>query len=224
VGRGHLQRLAVPHDALARHGVLRPGEALPGGLAADDHRQGEDVAHEILVDVVQDAAGVLPCVGFRCVRGMAFLPQKLRGAQENSRSQLPSDDIGPLIEKQREVAVAVDPFGHVFTDDCLACRTDGKRLSQFLAASMRHHGELGAESFDMLGLAFEEVHRNQQWEVGVLRACGLDASIDLGLHPLPDRVAGRPNHHGPARRAVLRQLRLGQHILVPPRKVLVLRS
>ena len=173
---------------------------------------------------MQDAAGILPRVGFRGVRGVALLPQKLRGAQEDSRPQLPPDDIGPLIEKQREIAVAVDPFGHVFADDCFACRTDGERLGQFLAAAMRHDGELGAESLDMLGLAFEEVHRDQQREVRVLRAGGLDAPVDLGLHPLPDRVAVGPDDHGPARRTVLGQLRLGQDILVPPWEVLVLRS
>src|SRR5262245_35119447 len=76
----------------------------------------------------------------------------------------------------------------------------------------------------MLGLAFEEVHRYQQWKVRVLRARGLDAPVDLGLHSLPDRVAGRPDDHGPAGRTVLGQLRLGQDILVPPWEVLVLRS
>src|SRR6185295_1684897 len=92
-------------------------------FAANDHRHGQHVAQEILVDVAQDAAGILPGVGLGGVRGVALLPEKLRGAQEDSRSQLPPHDIGPLIEKQREIAVAIDPFRHVFADDRFTCRT-----------------------------------------------------------------------------------------------------
>ncbi len=83
--RGHLQRLAVAHDALAGHRVLRTCEPFLGGLTANDHRHGQDAAHVFVVDVVQDVAGILPRVGFGGVRGVAFLPQELRGAQEDSR-------------------------------------------------------------------------------------------------------------------------------------------
>src|ERR1700730_18721909 len=89
---------------------------------------------------------------------------------------------------------------------------------------MRHDRKLRTESLDMLGFALEEVHRDQQREVSVLRSCGLDPPVDLRLHPLPYRVAVRPDDHGSARRTVLGQLRLGQDILVPPWKVFLLGS
>src|ERR1700737_2206465 len=76
----------------------------------------------------------------------------------------------------------------------------------------------------MLSLTFEEVHRDQQREVRVLRSGGLDPYVHLRLHPPPYRVAVGPDHHGSASRTVLRQLRLGQDILVPPRKIVLLRS
>src|SRR4029077_20671430 len=90
--------------------------------------------------------------------------------------------------------------------------------------AMRHDGKFRTESLDMLGLALEEVHRDEQREVGLLRAGGLDPAVDLRLHPLPDRIAVRPDDHGSARWTVLGQFRLGQGILVPPWEVLVLRS
>src|SRR3954468_2229360 len=68
--------------------------------------------------------------------------------------------------------------------------------AKLLAATVRHHGKLWAEALDVLGLALEEAHRNQQREVGVPCAGGLDPCVDLGLHPLPDRVAGGPDDHG----------------------------
>ena len=41
---------------------------------------------------------------------MTFLPQEFGGAQEDSRSQLPSHDVRPLVEQQRQIAVTVDPL------------------------------------------------------------------------------------------------------------------
>jgi formate hydrogenlyase subunit 3/multisubunit Na+/H+ antiporter MnhD subunit len=57
----------------------------------------------------------------------------------------------------------------------------------------------------------------------VLRAGGLDAPVDLGLHPLPDGVAVRTDDHGAAHGPVVGELGLGDHVLVPPREVVCLR-
>ena len=46
----------------------------------------------------------------------------------------------------------------------------------------------------------------------------LDPVIELALHPLPQRVTGRPDHHRTASRPVLGKLRLGDHILIPAGK------
>ena len=75
----------------------------------------------------------------------------------------------------------------------------------------------------VVGLAPEVALRDEHWEVAVLGAGRLDALVDLRLHPLPDRVAVRPDDHGSARRTVLGQLRLGQDVLVPAWEVLGLR-
>src|SRR6202022_3507810 len=104
-----------------------PANRSLSGLTANDHRHAQDGAHEIQVYVVQNAAGIAPRVRFR-------------GAQEDSRPEFPPDDVGPLIEKQRQIAIAIDPLGHLFTDNGFACRTDGKRLGQLLAAAVRHGG------------------------------------------------------------------------------------
>ena len=44
------------------------------------------------------------------------------------------------------------------------------------------------------------------------------------LHPLPERVPVRPDDHGAAHRAVVGQLGLGDHVLVPAGEVLRLRG
>ena len=60
------------------------------------------------------------------------------------------------------------------------------RLLELLAAGEGDDGQLGAEALDVLGLALEVALGDEQREVGVLGAGGLDAGVDLGLHPLPD--------------------------------------
>lgn len=70
--------------------------------------------------------------------------------------------------------MAVNPFGHVFADDCFAGWADGKWLGQLLAAAVGNDSELGTEPLDVLRLAFEEGHRDQQREVRVLGAGRLD--------------------------------------------------
>ena len=80
-------------------------------------------------------------------------------------------------------------------------------------------GQLGAEPLDVLGLALEVRLGDEEREVGVLGAARLDAGVDLGLHPLPEPVAVRADHHGSADRTVLGELRLVQDVLVPAGEV-----
>lgn len=45
------------------------------------------------------------------MRCMAFLPKKLQGADEWLGTHLPAMHICPLVDFEREVAVALDPLG-----------------------------------------------------------------------------------------------------------------
>ena len=167
-----------------------------------------------------DPSGIRRRVGLIHVGGVALLPEELAGAQEEARAQLPSDHVGPLVEQEREIPIALGPLRHVFPDDGLRGRTHHHRLGELLATSMGHDGELGAEPLDVLCLSLEVRLGDEQWEVGVLRPRRLDASVDLRLDPLPDRIAVGPDDHGPSDRTVLGELRLGEDVLVPARKVL----
>ena len=161
--------LPSPIIASQRERVDGAGEALLRGLAADDHGHGEHVDHEVLVDLVEDPRGVGARVVLGGVRGVALLPEELGGAQEQARAQLPAHDVGPLVEQQRQVAVALDPLGHVLADDRLAGGPHDDRLLELLAAGVGDDGQLGAEALDVLGLALEVALGDEQREVGVLR-------------------------------------------------------
>jgi hypothetical protein len=215
----HLQRLAVSHHRLAGHGVDGAGEPLARAFDADGHRDGQRVLQKVAVDVEVDAPGVGRRI-VRCgVRGVALLPEELRGAQEQARPQLPANDVRPLVEKHRQVAVRLDPLGHQLAEHGLARRAHHDRFRQLLAAGVGDDGELGAEAFHMLRLALQVGLRDEQRQVDVLGAGRLDAGIHIGLHALPHRVGVRSDDHGAAHRTVVGQLCLLEHILIPPRKV-----
>ncbi len=156
--------------------------------------------------------------------GVALLPQELGGAQEQPRAQLPAHDVGPLVEQQRQVPVALDPAGHRVADDRLGGRAHGQRLGQLLTAAVGDHRQLGAEALDVLGLTLEQGHRDEHREVDVVVPGGLDALVQLGLHPLPDAEAPRLDDHRAAHQAVLGHAGLGDDLLVPAREVLGLRG
>ena len=153
------------------------------------------------------------------MRGVAFLPEELRGAQEEPRAQLPSHDVGPLVEQERQVAVALQPLRHVLADDGLARGPDDDGLVELLPTRDGDDRELGAEPLHVLGLALEVRLGDEEREVRVLHAARLDAGVDLGLHALPQPVAVGPDHHGPADGPVLGELRLVQDVLVPAGEV-----
>lgn len=48
---------------------------------------------------------------------MAFLPEELGGAEEEPGAEFPAHDVGPLVDEEREVAVALDPVFVGVPDD-----------------------------------------------------------------------------------------------------------
>ena len=195
--------------------VVAPAKRSWSVLRPTSDGDGEHVDHEVLVDVAQDAQGVLVGVLLGGVGGMALLPQELGGPQEQPGPQFPAHHVGPLVQQQGQVTVALDPLGQERVDDRLAGGPDDDRLLQLLAATVGDHRQLGAETLNVLGLAPEVALGDEQREVGVLRPRRLDAGVDLGLHALPDGVAVRPDDDRAPDRAALGQFRLGQDVLVP---------
>ena len=219
VARAHLEGLAVAHHPFEGEGVDGSGEALLGGLAAEHHVDAEHVDHEVGVDVAVDARGVVAGVLVGGVGGVPLLPQEFARTEEDARAHLPTDHVGPLVDEQRQVAVALDPLREVLVDDRLGGRADHDGLFELLAATVRDHRELGCEALDVLSFASQVRLGDEEREVGVLGARVLDARVHLLLHPLPQAVAVRSDHHGAAHRTVVREFGLVDQILVPAGKV-----
>lgn len=69
------------------------------------------------------------------VGSVPFLPEELPGSDEGSGVfELPPDDIGPLVELQGQVPMALDPLGVGRVHNGLAGGADGDGLSKFAFA------------------------------------------------------------------------------------------
>ena len=153
-----LQRHAVLHHRF--HGERFQGarEFLGLGFYAFDHGHRHHVFGDLGIDI-ENAQHLLHRFFVRRVRGVAFLPEKLRGAEKHARAQFPADHVGPLVIEQRQVAIALNPFREKMADDGFGRRADDVGLFQFLAAGDGDDGELGRKSFDVLGFLFQKTLR-----------------------------------------------------------------
>ena len=227
-----LQRLAILHHRLDRIGVVGAGEALVGGLLAGDDGHRQHVFRELAIDLehLQRLGHGIVAVG---VRGMALLPEELGGAQEQARAHLPAHDVGPLVDEQRQIAIALDPALEGIADDRLRRRPHDQRLLELgfgidhqlaafvLQAVVRDDRHLLGEAFDVLGLLGDEAHRDEEREIAVLVARFLDAGIELGLNALPDAPAPRLDDHAAAHRARLGHVAVAHGGLIPLREILL---
>ena len=114
--RPRLQGTAVAHQPFDRISPLGAGKLLALGLLAIDDRHRQLGLREVLVDPEHLQRFFLRLLG-GLVRGMPFLPEKLRRAEEQPRDLLPPDDIRPLIDENRQVAPRVDPLRVHGADD-----------------------------------------------------------------------------------------------------------
>ncbi len=147
---------------------------------------------------------------------MTFLPEELRRPQKQAGPQLPPHDVAPLIDEQRQIAIALHPLRIHIPDHCFAGRPNHQRLLQLparlqalfplLQFGMRDHRALHGKPFHMLGLLGQKTLRNEQGKIRVDVSGLLEPPIQIPLHRLPDGVALGPDDHAPLDRTVIRKL------------------
>ncbi len=233
VARAGLQRFAVLHHRFDAVRALGAGETLAGRLLALDDGHRHPVLGKVGVDV-EHAHRLFDGFLARRMRRMPFLPQELGGAQEQPRAHFPAHDVGPLVDQQRQVAIALHPARERIADDRLRRRPDDERLLELarghelavgvdLEPMVRDDRALLREALDVRGFLLQERQRDEQRKVGVLVARRLEHVVEGPLHVLPERVAPRPDDHAAAHRRVLGEVRARDDLLIPLRVVLFAR-
>ena len=101
---------------------------------------------------------------------MSFLPQEFCGSEEEAGTHFPTHHVCPLVAKNRQVAVRLDPITIGVPDNCLGCRTDNQFFFQLggridydtcavvvcFQTIMRYNGTFFGEAFHMLGFLAQE--------------------------------------------------------------------
>ena len=104
MGRTSLQGLAILHQSLDTIGVKSTAEAFIGGFYALYDRNCHEILHKIRINM-QHTLCLFDSFLAGGVGGMALLPQELGRAEEKTGAHFPTDHIGPLVAKDRQITV-----------------------------------------------------------------------------------------------------------------------
>ena len=228
MGGACLDRLAVLDHRLDTVSADSTGKAFTLRLLTPNHGNRQPFSSEGIVDT-EHLLRLLNRFDFGLMSRVPFLPEELGSAQEKTRTQLPADDVRPLIQKDGKITVGLHPLGIGCTDDGLGCRADNQRLGELTSGHefpvlefetvVGDHCAFLGESLDMLSLLLQVAQGNEEREVSVLVACRLEHSVERPLHPLPKSVTPRTDHHASAHLGILGHLRTPDDLLVPLGKI-----
>ena len=229
-----LQCLAILHERLDCKRIDRTGETLVGRFVTDDHRQAHPLLGELLI-YVNHAGCLLDSLFLGGMSRMPLLPEEFGRAQEQTRTHLPTNHVGPLVAQDRQIPIRLDPSFIGVPDNRLRGGANDQLLFEF-GIGVDHHafpirivfqtvvgydGTLLGEAFDMAGLFREKRLGNEEREVGVFMPCLLEHFVQRRLHLLPDGIAIGLDDHAPAHRRVLGQTGLYYQVVVPLRIVVL---
>ena len=226
-----LEGLAVLHHRFDAERVDGAREAFAFGLAALDDRHRHVVLGKVGVHL-EHLVGLFDGFSLGRVDRVAFLPEELGSTEEETRAHLPADDVGPLVDEDREITVRLDPLRVGLADDGLGSRADDERLLELAGGdelTIRAHfetrvGDDGAflgEAVDVRGFLLDVADRDEEREVGVHVAGLLELLVEVAVDVLPESVTPRLDHHATADRAVLGQVGMLDHLEVPFRIVIL---
>ena len=219
VRRAGLQRPAIAHQRLDRVRAQRARQISRFRFSARDDRHRQYRLAHVAVEI-ENLQRFLFGLGLGFVRGVPFLPEKLGRPQERARDLFPADDVRPLIQQHRKVAPRLDPLGVHRPENRLGGRADDQPLFEFLAAAVRHVGDLRREPLHVFRFLRQQALGDEQRKVRVHVAGGLDAAIERLLDQLPDRIAVRADDHAALDGRIVGELCAADDVQIPAREVL----
>ena len=203
------------HIQLDRGRVFSSRKSFILTLASLDYWNGEQLVVDSLV-VVQN--GTNERVGF-CVRGvggMSLLPEELACANKwRGVLELPTHNVSPLVEQERQVTVRVNPLAERRIHNGLAGWADSNGLGKVALATLGDPGDFGREALEMLFLLHKGGLGHEHREVAVLDAEFLDACVEERSDLFPNVEGGWAQDVAARDFVVFDQLGLGDDLRVP---------
>ena len=122
-----LQRALITHHGFDGIGSQCASKTLDVALLSLDDRNRGIVDGEVGIDIEHTQRFFLSLLMGR-MGCMALLPQELGRAQERPRPQLPTHNIRPLVNQQRQITIGLNPFAECFADHRFRGRTHNEWL------------------------------------------------------------------------------------------------
>ena len=113
VGGPRLQGFAVLHHGFDRIRGDGSRKAFAGRFFPFDDRHGHLRLGEVGIHV-EHFHRLFAGLGLGGVGRVALLPEKLGRAEKHPRPHLPADDVGPLVNQDRQVAIRLHPFARTW--------------------------------------------------------------------------------------------------------------
>ena len=227
-----LKGLSVLHQSLDCHGVKGSGESLVRALVAYNHRKGHPIAGKVRIDIhhLCSLVNSLLLGSMGCV---AFLPEEFGSAEEKPCTHFPTNNISPLVAKNRQVTPRSHPVFIGIPYNGFGGRShnefffeSGRRIDNHSRAVrighesvMGDHSTFFRKSLNVLSFTAEEGFRNEKREICILMPCFLEHLVKYTLHFFPNCISVWFDDHTSPYCGTLRQICFYYKIVIPLRVV-----
>ena len=199
------------------------GEFFLLGLLTHDRRNGQILAAQIRIDLQHQLRALFRFFGCGVDR-VAFLPQEFTGTEERSRFLFPAHDRAPLIVQARQIAVGMYVVFIKVAEQRLGRWPHTETLLQRFLSAVCDPGHLRRKAFHMILFFLQQGLRDQHRHIHIFHSRRLEARIQMFLDRLPQRIAGRLDHHKSLDVGIGDEPRLDHNIRIPLRKIILHRG
>ena len=228
-----LQSLPILHKCLDRISLQSAGKTFTGRFHAFNDRHGHILLGKIGIYVEHLHSLCLRFFAGSMSR-MSFLPKELGRTQEKTCTHFPTQHIGPLVTKNRKVAIRLYPIFIGTPNNRFRCRANNKfffetcgridnntrTIRGILQPIMSYNGTFFGKTFNVLGLTAQIRLGNKQGEIGIYMSGRLKHIVELPLHLFPYCVSIRLYYHTTAHSRLFGEVGLYDQIVIPLRIIL----
>ena len=168
-----LQCFSVLHHSFDSVSVKRTGKTLVGRLYTFHNRNSHIFLCKFTI-YIQHSYCFFFSFFASSMGSMSFLPQEFSSTQEQTSTHFPTENVRPLIAKNRQVTIRLNPVFISIPDNCFWCRTNNQFFFQFCGwvyyyprtvfcifqTIMCHYGTFFCETFHVFSFTAQEWFRN----------------------------------------------------------------
>ena len=164
-----LQCFSILHHSFDGISIKCTGKTFVSGFYTFHYRNSHVFLSKFAV-YIQHSDRFFLCLFACSMSGMSFLPQEFGSTQEKTGTHFPTENVCPLITKNRQVTIRLNPVFICIPDDCFWCRANNQFLFQFgsrvyyyaravfciFQTVMSHYGTFFSETFYVFCFAAQE--------------------------------------------------------------------